>query len=380
MLRQSTVASNVRRDLARQAEIYAAIGFSIIPTCGKKPACQWKKYQQERLAPGSFQRLFDRPDVTGLAVILGHVSGDLACRDFDERESYDRWAADHRDLASTLPTVETPRGRHVYFRTQTGTSIIDLGDGELRCSGGYCLLPPSRHPSGQIYRWLTELPDGELPLLDPSQAGLCNTADTAHTETLPLRGSAVSTAPAVLQDVEKAILATLPTGQGQRNQCIFRFVRHLKGIVPDAEAGQLRPYVQEWHRRALPKIGTKPFLETWADFVHAWAKVKAPIGQGLVDAAFHRAIASEPPFVAIELYGSIHEPIVILAALCRELQRIAGAREFFLDCRTAGRLIGRDHTTAWRYLEVLCADGILAVGTKGSKASRKASSFRFINP
>lgn len=60
------------------------------------------------------------------------------------------------------------------------------------------------------------------------------------------------------------------------------------------------------------------------------------------------------------------------------MQRGAGTNEFFLDCRTAARLIGVDHTTAWRYLDVLSADGILAAGAKGSKATHKASSFRFI--
>ena len=38
-----------------------------------------------------------------------------------------------------------------------------------------------------------------------------------------------------------------------------------------------------------------------------------------------------------------------------------------------------DPTTAWRYLDVLCADGVLTAGAKGSKATRKASRFRVID-
>jgi hypothetical protein len=73
---------------------------------------------------------------------------------------------------------------------------------------------------------------------------------------------------------------------------------------------------------------------------------------------------------------------VVDVALCRELQQIAGRDWFFLDCRTAGRLIGVDHTAAWRYVDVLYADGFLQLGEKGTfgngKATGKASAFQFV--
>jgi hypothetical protein len=181
----------------------------------------------------------------------------------------------------------------------------------------------------------------------------------------------------LLHDTEKAITASLPTTEGQRNRCLFRLARHLKGIdaLSSAEARALRPIVEEWHRRALPIISTKDFLESWAEFVPAWSKVKVPIGQGAIDVACERARASAPPQAATRLYGQ-QGPIVLLATLCRELQAIVGAGDFYLDCRAAGRFAGVDCTTAWRYLRVLVADGILAAGIKGSKV--KASRFRFL--
>jgi hypothetical protein len=84
----------------------------------------------------------------------------------------------------------------------------------------------------------------------------------------------------------------------------------------------------------------------------------------------------EPPPILIKLYGE--GPVILLALLCQELQKIVGDKEFFLDCRTAARLIGTDHTAAWRYLEVLCVDGFLKPGAKGSNATRKASIFQFL--
>jgi hypothetical protein len=70
--------------------------------------------------------------------------------------------------------------------------------------------------------------------------------------------------------------------------------------------------------------------------------------------------------------------VLLLAALCRELQRTAGPRPFYLDCRTAGQLLHIHHTTAWRLLTVLCADGILAAGDKGSRARGKANEYRYL--
>lgn len=183
---------------------------------------------------------------------------------------------------------------------------------------------------------------------------------------------ALFSAPSLLQAAENAIVATLPTMEGERHQCIFRMARHLKSIpsLRSADAGSLRPIVAQWHRRALPAIGTKPFLATWAEFVQAWKRVKAPAGQGAIETAIQRAVASVPRPTVTKLYGE--GPIVLLAALCRELQRIVGDGEFYLDCRAAARLIGVDHVTAWRHLDVLCADGVLAAWERLREVERLA--------
>ncbi|MBN2025121.1 MAG: bifunctional DNA primase/polymerase [Pirellulales bacterium] len=145
---------------------YAGRGWSVIPIQPgtKRPACYtWKRWQTDRPDRATLRRWFARGDV-GLAVVLGPVSGGLVARDFDDLDAYRRWAADHADLAATLPTVETARGRHVYFLAGW-SRILDLGDGELR-GAGYCLLPPSRHPDGPEYRWSVPLPNGPIPRID----------------------------------------------------------------------------------------------------------------------------------------------------------------------------------------------------------------------
>ena len=182
-----------------------------------------------------------------------------------------------------------------------------------------------------------------------------------------------------VSSVLQAIVKALPKDEGQRRRKLFNLARRLKAIpeTKTADLTELRPVVEEWHRRAIPFLRTKEFTESWADFVYGWERVKHPVGQGAIEAAFQRATAAPPPTRAAELYDDLPQ-VQLLASLCRELQRIAGDKEFFLDCRTAGELLKVVHTRAWKWLGMLTADKILAAGEKGSKATHKASAFRYL--
>ena len=70
--------------------------------------------------------------------------------------------------------------------------------------------------------------------------------------------------------VDFAVARTQPDKSGYRNFLIFQFYRWLKSM-PEFEklrAKAVKSLCREWHQRALPVIGTKPFDDTWADFVH----------------------------------------------------------------------------------------------------------------
>src|SRR5258706_10006220 len=107
--------------LLRQAlEYHRRYGFCIIPirhktAKGKEAACAWKRFQSERPSEAALKRMFTRTDLHGLAVIFGDVSGGLTARDFDVRDSYDRWKWEQPDLADMLPTMRTARGFQVFF-------------------------------------------------------------------------------------------------------------------------------------------------------------------------------------------------------------------------------------------------------------------------
>jgi len=373
---------------------YHRRGWSIIPIKlgTKKPACYtWKRYQTERPNQAQLRRWFGRKKLYGLAVVCGEASGGLVCRDFDTMEGYPRWAKEHPDLAAILPTVATARGMHVYFVAKV-RKIIPLADGELR-GAGYCLLPPSRHPGGLVYRWQVPLPDGEIPFVeDVRAAGFLDqtpraTENTEKTEehrgqlrtTEPLVGVLVveSTTPTGNEEVERAIAESLPTRTGHRNQQVMDLARALKAIhyLADAPADELKPYVLRWHKLALPHISTKPFEETWIDFLRAWPRVKFPKGTEPMVAIFKQANESAVPRAAL---GYEIDGLRLLASLCRELQRASGDKPFFLSCRTAGRLLEVDHTTAWRWLFLLAHDRIIEEVEKGDRTKRRASRYRYL--
>jgi hypothetical protein len=378
------MARDNQNPLLNHALEYHRRGWCIMPIpYGKKAArIKWGKYQKIRPDEKQLVKWFGNGR-RNIAVVVGTVSGDLVCRDFDTVQAYESWAAAYPDLAQRLPTVRTARGYHVYFQARIdGTKR--LSDGEVRAGGGYCLLPPSVHPDGPVYQWINPLTESNLVVCDPERAGFLprdgdvteqteQTENTEHTEAIVGRGKE--------DEVEKAIAETLPQEYGTRNRRIFEFARAVKSLpqYADAEAGQLRELAVIWHKRALPNIRTKEFEETWIDFLKAWPKIKYPKGKEPMSQILEKAIRLDPPKIAVEKYQE-HSGLKTLVSLCRELQRSAGDNPFFLSARTAGKLLKVSAMQANRWFFLLQTDGILKLVSKGgtAEAVRKASRYRYV--
>jgi hypothetical protein len=381
--------------LLEAADGYLDRGLSIIPMIDKKPAVRWKRYQAERPTHRHVKRWFDgERKPTGLAIIFGRVSGNLAQRDFDTRASYDRWSQEQPALAAALPTVETRRGLHVYFQSDadeladlrkrigsTGNGSIKLEDGELRADVGcYSVAPESRHPSGFVYQWIKPLPESVpaapltafcRPRIDGSPE--CYTSHVLACADLRSKCDDLD------QRIQAAIDATLPKGPAERNDQIFQYARHLKAIpqLADATPESLEPFVRRWHSQALLLITSKNFTETLIDFLRAWKRVRFPAGIAAIGPIFQRAIAAELPQVA-RRYDD--EPkLQLLVSLCRELQRSAGDSPFFLSCAKAAEMLGLQPMTIWRWIELLKAHNVLELTTKGTLGRKgRASEYRYL--
>ena len=127
---------------------------------------------------------------------------------------------------------------------------------------------------------------------------------------------------------------------------------------------RLERYFRKWHEKARPSIKTKPFEQSWYDFLQGWPLVKFPKGQGLLDEACRAATASEPPGWA----GRFEQPeLRLLASLCREIQRLNPGRPFFLSCRDAGRLVGVSKEKAGQWLKLLELERRIVLVKKGRR-------------
>jgi hypothetical protein len=369
-------------------------GWSVIPIKPgtKEPLGKWKAYQTIRADEEQLHAWFPDGTDAGMAIIFGEVSGGLCCRDYDEQSSYDRWAADHPDLAGTLPTVKTPRGRHVYCRCDTSQirqastsgsgGVIDFDDGELRGDGAYCVAPPSRHQDGSEYEWLIA-PSGEVPFVDLENSGFLNSGRATERTDDRAVSAVCALSTQWRSEIQKAIQKALPTEFRQRHLLVFQFCRELKAIpgLADATPNDLRPYVREWYDLGKAFI-TSSFTETLTDFAESWGKVKYAAGEGPVDDAFAKMLENELPRCTADL----DEPRVqLLAGLCRELQRMAGTDQpFYLACRIAAEKLeaaqpkATDHSTVARWLKFLTNLGILRLVEKGSQKSGRASRYQYV--
>jgi hypothetical protein len=381
------------------------MGLSIIPVrIDKTPVVRrWKKNQSARITEAQVLKHLANPDVTGLAVILGAISGGLCCRDFDKPQAYQRWAVYYPDLALSLPTVKTGRGYHVYFKAGE-IKTQKLSDGELRGHGGYCVLPPSKHPNGSTYSWLREIPPEGIPSNDPDTAGLSHgwvtptdsTERSERTERIErieevyIRGESREKRSIEILSVEDAVKEALPQAPHQNHHCLFILARGLRtlqehrrstGTLAEGEEFPLeflRQAFNKWAEAAGPFL--KPELtrdDYFIEFLELWDYAVSPFGDAILNQAFEAAQRAGTLDPAFKIFSD--EQMHLLCAFCRELQRRVGGRPFFLSCRTVQKLFGLgSYNTAALRLRGLVKVGILDPVKRGG--CRQATRYRYLLP
>ncbi|WP_432799644.1 DUF3987 domain-containing protein [Poriferisphaera sp. WC338] len=104
-------------------------------------------------------------------------------------ESLDALEEEFEELPSTVTSLTGGGGQHRYFVLPDGVDVPSgvnvLGQGiDIRCEGGYAVIPPSKHASGKSYRWAKDgSPFGENEIAEAPEwvVELC-LAKRGHTE------------------------------------------------------------------------------------------------------------------------------------------------------------------------------------------------------
>jgi hypothetical protein len=385
-------------DVYQAALCYAYIGLRVFPVgTEKEPLCRWGKWRYRVQTDADITRMFfgrdltPRPDVRGVAAILGTPSGGLGLRDFDTAEAYRSWAAERPPLAAALPTTRTHRGYHVLHRTTDPERFVKLfdaagrTDGDYRSDGGhYAVLPPSRHPAGADYRWFGRQP---WKLADVPTVSLAATGFLAEhripaqpeSEEGPEEGAkrknalcATSAPQGTLwelpEPIREAVLRSQPHREGERNARLTDLARRLKDISPGVPADYWRSAFTAWWSLARDTVRTKEWGASWDEFCRKWVEVVTPMSASLPRSAMADAVKRQN--------GTSPDDRIVAA--CRAAATLTGG-PFWMAGRTAADAAGVAHRTAARRLTKLSAPGgplVLLARGRPSRTKRVASLYR----
>ena len=136
------------------------LGLAVIPlkARSKRPALRaWRCYENRPPTEEELKRWFYGRDDLNIAIICGRVSGNLVVIDFDDMGVYPRFF-DPRKVEKGTLVVETGSGkRHVYLRSDRPVRSFKIPElsMEVRSDGNYVVAPPSVHPCGGRYRFIS---------------------------------------------------------------------------------------------------------------------------------------------------------------------------------------------------------------------------------
>src|SRR5690606_23057476 len=116
---------------------------------------------------------WSRWPAAAIALRTGEHSGAFVM-DIDPRHGgdvfLDELKAQHGALPHTVECQTGGGGRHIYFngpahRVRCSTGKIASGI-DIKGNGGYVILPPSDHKSGNTYQWMLDHEPGECAIAD----------------------------------------------------------------------------------------------------------------------------------------------------------------------------------------------------------------------
>lgn len=152
-----------QNQILKAAQQYVSNGFSVIPIVAgqKTPSIAWKKYQQQIAANDVIERWWYDGSKAGIAIVTGSISK-LVVVDVDPKNG----GEDSMKKLHLPPThiVKTGGGGwHYYYAWPWNKPVPNIKgflDGvDIEGEAAYVVVPPSKHPSGEIYTSITSLDD-----------------------------------------------------------------------------------------------------------------------------------------------------------------------------------------------------------------------------
>ena len=182
-------------DPAAFARVYRDNGFQVVPAgvpgeqkAWKQPIVKWKPLQHKLVSTEEFDvwygpwgRFANRPN---MGMVCGACSGNVFIIDLDLYKSsaaatWWRAVVDTHMDPETVEQVTGGGGVQKLFRAPPGwvppTCKTSIGV-DIRGQGGFAMLPPSLHESGDSYRWREGCSPADLAVAD-AEPWLCDAID-----------------------------------------------------------------------------------------------------------------------------------------------------------------------------------------------------------
>lgn len=168
--------------VSRAAQEYLAAGLAVIALTGKAPNGLFHKHGLQNALVGKpdnpgdrdlIEQVFTHPQTTGVGIVIQYP---YFVVDVDGEEGAEQFAEiiETVQLDATTPIARTGRGLHIWYADHREHRGAKLGTKlDLKGVGGYVVAPPSLHPAGHHYEWLTSIlsDDGTInpPIEMPDQ-------------------------------------------------------------------------------------------------------------------------------------------------------------------------------------------------------------------
>lgn len=156
---------------------YASSGWSVLPVRPeeKRPfMSNWLQYNSTKATEEQIKNWFKSLSGAGVGVVTGRIS-EIVVLDVESACS-----TPISEILKLYPTGRVAKtgsgGYHLFFKYPVGVTHINnrvrmFENVDLRADGGFIVLPPTLHPSGNLYEWINTDEMGEFPteLLRASQ-------------------------------------------------------------------------------------------------------------------------------------------------------------------------------------------------------------------
>ena len=385
------------------SEWRALLGYDVLllpwPKGKKGTKRKWGDRTVADMTPDYLAKL----ELGNIGVALGVKSGNLVALDIDDDALVDRFLEENPFWNGTLQT-RGARGR-VFWVRMTGiypqvTKVLKTlsGEdcGEFRSNGSQSIIC-GIHPSGNPYQvvkmakplvvdfctivWPEEIRtppilETILPITATEEAEEPeDTEDTKDTD----ESDEVAPWIFAVHSVEDALRASTPTAPNQNYRLALVLARAVKAL--EKQAGKIftpqehRNIHKKWLALAAQFLRPGQSKEDYfMEYLNAYKLAKYPLGSLVVAQAVEAAKKSPIPPTALVWVDS--SDVRLLAAICRELQNIAGKEPFYLSSRMVQKIYKHEnHATGAKWLRSFCVMGVLTEVKKG--IGIRASRYRF---